>query len=188
MSSIKYMIKCFLGYSRCKANRIKPNYHVYIGKGVNVVGGQLIKIGQGVIISPDVDLWSTGGNISIGNGTVIGKRCRISIANSLIIGEAVLFSPNVYITDCDHEYRNIDVPIMKQGIIQKDNRVNIGDGAYIGINSVIVGNVAVGKGSVIGANSIVTKDVPDFCVAVGAPAKIIKTYNAATGNWVAVLN
>lgn len=91
-----------------------------------------------------------GGTVRIGMGSEIGERCRISIANSLDIGEKVLFSPNVYITDCNHEYRNIDVPV-------------------------IVGNVKIGKHCVIGANSVVTKDVPDYCVAVGSPARVIKT-------------
>ena len=52
--------------------------------------------------------------------------------------------------------------------------MTIGDGSYIGINAVIVGNVRIGKHCVIGANSVVTKDVPDYCVAVGSPARVIK--------------
>lgn len=52
--------------------------------------------------------------------------------------------------------------------------VTDGNGVYIGINAVIVGNVKIGKHCVIGANSVVTKDVPDYCVAVGSPAKVIK--------------
>lgn len=108
----------------------------------------------------------------IGRGSEIGERCWISIANSLGIGEKVLFSPNVYITDCDHEYRDVNVPVIDQGIVQRGQRVSIGDGSYIGINAVIVGNVKIGKHCVIGANSGVTKDVPDYCVAVGSPAKI----------------
>ena len=115
-----------------------------------------------------------GGTVRIGNGSEIGERCRISIANSLEIGEKVLLSPNVYITDCDHEYRNISVPVIDQGIAQKGQTVSIGYGSYIGINAVIVGNVKIGKHCVIGANSVVTKDVPDYCVAVGSPARVIK--------------
>ena len=80
----------------------------------------------------------------------------------------------MYITDCDHEYRNVDIPIIDQGIVQKGQKVSIGDGSYIGINAVIVGNVKIGKPCAIGANSVVTKDVPDYCVAVGSPAKVIK--------------
>lgn len=90
------------------------------------------------------------------------------------MGKKVLLSPNVYITDYDHEYRNLEVPVIDQGIVQKGQAVSIGDGSYIGINTVIVGNVKIGKHCVIGANSVVTKDVPDFCVAVGTPARVIK--------------
>ena len=110
----------------------------------------------------------------IGRGSEIGERCWISIANSLGIGEKVLFSPNVYITDCDHEYRDVNVPVIDQGIVQRGQRVSIGDGSYIGINAVIVGNVKIGKHCVIGANSGVTKDVPDYAVVVGNPAKVIR--------------
>lgn len=124
-----------------------------------------------------------GGTVRIGKGSEIGERCRISIANSLEIGKKVLFSPNVYITDCDHEYRNVDIPIIDQGIVQKGQKASIGDGSYVGINAVIVGNVKIGKHCVIGANSVVTKDVPDYCVAVGSPAKIIKRYNLETQLW-----
>ena len=124
-----------------------------------------------------------GGTVRIGSGSEIGERCRISIANSLEIGEKVLLSPNVYITDCDHEYRDVNVPVIDQGIVQRGQRVSIGDGSYIGINAVIVGNVKIGKHCVIGANSVVTKDVPDFCVAVGGPAKILRKCNKDTGEW-----
>lgn len=112
--------------------------------------------------------------VRIGKGSEIGERCRISIANSLDIGENVLLSPNVYITDCDHEYRNVNIPVIDQGIVQRGQKVSIGGGSYIGINAVIVGNVKIGKHCVIGANSVVTKDVPDYCVAVGSPARVIK--------------
>ena len=60
----------------------------------------------------------------IGRGSEIGERCRISIANSLEIGEKVLFSPNVYITDCDHEYRDVNVPVIDQGIKSKNMQEN----------------------------------------------------------------
>lgn len=62
--------------------------------------------------------------------------------------------------------------MIAQGIVQKGQKVSIGDGSYIGINVVIVGNVKIGKHCVIGANSV--KDIPDYCVAVGSPARVIK--------------
>lgn len=54
-----------------------------------------------VTVRPYAQIWSGGGTVRIGRGSEIGERCRISIANSLDIGEKVLLSPNVYITDCE---------------------------------------------------------------------------------------
>lgn len=137
-------------------------------------GKNNITLEDSVTVRPMPKFGRGGGTVRIGRGSEIGERCRISIANSLNMGEKVLLSPNVYITDCDHEYRNLEVPIIDQGVVQRGQTVSIGDGSYIGINAVIVGNVKIGKHCVIGANSVVTKDVPDYCVAVGSPARVIK--------------
>lgn len=96
----------------------------------------------------------------------------------------MLQSPNAYITDCAHEYRNLEVLVIDQGVVQKGQTVSIGDGSYIGINAVIVGNVKIRKHCVNGANSVVTKDVPDYCVAVESLAKILKRYDVETQQWV----
>jgi acetyltransferase-like isoleucine patch superfamily enzyme len=60
--------------------------------------------------------------------------------------------------------------------------VTIGDGAWIGENACVIG-ASVGKNAVIGANAVVTQDVPDFSVAVGVPARIIKRYNPSSQCW-----
>lgn len=171
--NMKICMKNFCGKIRAGAFGITAGHDVYIGKNCNFKGKSKILLQDFVTIRPCVQIWSEG-TVKIGNGSEIGERCRISIANSLEIGEKVLLSPNVYITDCDHEYRNVDMPIIDQGIVQKGQKVYIGDGSYIGINAVIVGNVKIGKHCVISANSVVTKDVPDNCVAVGTPARVIK--------------
>lgn len=172
--NIRTCIKIFCGQIRAGAFGITAGHDIYIGKNCNFKGRNKIMLQDFVTIRPCVQIWSEGGTVKINKGSEIGERCRISIANSLEIGEKVLLSPNVYITDCDHEYRNVDIPIIDQGIVQKGQKVYIGEGSYIGINAVIVGNVKIGKHCVIGANSVVTKDVPDYCVAVGTPARIIK--------------
>lgn len=172
--NIKTCIKKFCGRIRAVAFGITAGHDVYIGKNCNFKGKNDILLQDFVTIRPNVQIWSGGGTVKIGKGSEIGERCRISITNSLEIGEKVLLSPNVYITDCDHEYRNVDIPVIDQGIVQKGQTVYIGDGSYIGINAVIVGNVKIGKHCVIGANSVVTRDVQDYCVAVGSPARVIK--------------
>lgn len=174
---LKGKIKEILGLIRAKKFGVTAGRSVYIGKHCSLKGKRQISLEDSVTVRPYVQIWLGGGTVKIGKGSEIGERCRISIANSLDIGEKVLFSPNVYITDCDHEYRDVDVPVIDQGIVQKGQRVSIGEGSFIGINAVIVGNVKIGKHCVIGANSVVTKDVPDYCVAVGSPARMIKKLN-----------
>lgn len=60
----------------------------------------------------------------------------------------------------------------------------IADDVWIGANSVIIGPCKIGKHSVIGANSVVTSDIPEYSVAVGTPAKVIKHYDFTKGQWV----
>lgn len=120
---------------RAKIFGVTAGQRVYIGKHCSLKGKHHITFEDSVTVRPYTQIWSGGGTVRIGKGSEIGERCRISIANSLEIGEKVLLSPNVYITDCDHEYRNVDIPIIDQGIVQKGQKVSIGDGSYIGIKA-----------------------------------------------------
>ena len=124
--------------------------------------------------------------MEIGRGTTVGARCVISAANSIKIGEDVLIAFGVFISDTSHEYRDIHKPVIKQGITTHTDSIIIGDGSWIGTNVVINGNVRIGKHCVIGANSFVKKSIPDYCVAVGSPAKVIKAYDFNKERWVKV--
>ena len=115
-----------------------------------------------------------GPMIIFGDGTNIGRRSTISAANMIVFGKWVLVGMNVYISDTGHEYHDINKPIIFQGITTTNGRVEIGDGTWIGTNAVILG-VKIGEQCVIGASSVVTRDIPDYSVAVGNPARVIKT-------------
>lgn len=127
------------------------------------------------------------GKVEIGANTDIGQSSRIGCQGHIKIGKEVLTGPNVFIADYNHEYRDISRSVLRQGnhFISVNGRPNIeiGDGTWIGMNVVIVGNVLIGKHCVIGANTVVTKDVPDYCVVAGSPARIIKRYNQETQMW-----
>lgn len=158
----------------------------------DIRGIERMKFGKNVVIQKDCWLNIAfhnpveGPMIVIDEGTNIGRRCTISAANSIIIGRFVLIAPNVFIADTHHEYQKIGIPIMHQGITTHDDQVTIGDETWVGINTVIIGNVKVGEHCVIGANSVVNKDIPDYCVAVGNPSKIVKTFDVKTRLWVKV--
>lgn len=182
MSKVKNSVKKLLGFIRVNFFGVTAGNGVYIGKNCSLKGKEHINLGDFVIVRPYAQIWS-GGVVRIGQGSEIGERCRISITNSLEIGKKVLLSPNVYITDCDHAYEEVEVPIMDQGTVQENNNVVIGDDSFIGINAVIIGKVNIGQHCVIGANSVVTKNIPDYCVAAGCPAKVVKRYDLEGTIW-----
>ena len=122
--------------------------------------------------------------IVIEDGCQIGSRFTISIANKGTIEKNVIIAPNVYISDCSHNYESIGIPIMHQGITSITNKIVIGEGSWIGVNASIVGDVHIGRGCVIAANSFVTKSIPDYSIAAGSPATIIKMYDTITGKWI----
>lgn len=117
----------------------------------------------------------------IGDGTCIGNFNHIYATKSIVIGKNVLTADRVYISDNLHGYEDITLPIIHQPIKQIGTVV-IGDGSWLGENVCVVG-AKVGNNCVIGANSVVTKDIPDYCVAVGSPAKIIKRYCFEKSKW-----
>jgi acetyltransferase-like isoleucine patch superfamily enzyme len=89
----------------------------------------------------------------------------------------------VYITDQNHDYTDISVPISQQS--QPERAVVIGDSSWIGFGSVVLPGVTIGRHVVVGANSVVTSDLPDYSVDVGVPARVIKKLDS-NGVWVAV--
>lgn len=117
----------------------------------------------------------------IEDGCTIGHFNHIYATNSIVLHKNVLTADKVYISDNLHGYEDINIPILKQPIVQKE-AVEIGEGSWIGENVCVIG-ASVGKHCVIGANSVVTKDIPDYCVAVGAPAKVIKKYDFHEHKW-----
>jgi acetyltransferase-like isoleucine patch superfamily enzyme len=120
-------------------------------------------------------------NLIIEDGTQIGNFNHIYATSKIHIGKKVLTADKVYISDNSHSFDDVGTAINDQRIKQLQE-VNIGDGAWLGENVCVLG-ANVGKGCVIGANSVVTKNIPDFCIAVGSPAKIIKKYNFEKGTW-----
>ena len=119
--------------------------------------------------------------LKIGNFCCIGNYNEIYATEEIIIEDYVLTADRVYISDNLHGYEDPNVPIIKQPIKQIGT-VRIGEGSWLGVGVSVIG-ANIGKHCVIGANAVVTKDIPDFSVAVGIPAKIIKRYNFETKEW-----
>ena len=154
---------------------------------INGFGG--ISINEDTSFQSGVWLYCCGiddiqANLSIGRCSVFGYNNHITCVRSVTIGDFVLTANNVYISDNIHEYEDITKPIINQPVKFK-KAVKIDNGAWIGENVCIIG-ASVGQNSVIGANSVVTHDIPDYCLAVGIPARIIKRFDLHKNAWVKV--
>lgn len=109
----------------------------------------------------------------VGEGTYIGRFTNIACVNRISIGRKVMIADRCYIGDGVHEYSLKEVPIIDQGMYSP-GPIEIGDNSWIGINVAILPNVTIGRQCVIGANSVVNSDIPDYHIAAGVPARIIK--------------
>lgn len=124
--------------------------------------------------------------INVGDGTYIGRDLHIISLSYINICKDVLIADRVYISDNIHEYKDINIPIIKQNVILKnDRKVILNDGCWIGENVCIIG-CSIGRNSVVSANSVVLNDVPDFTIVAGNPAVAIKVYDEINRVWVKV--
>lgn len=130
----------------------------YCGKEVNVEKGASFGTGRG---------------IRIGDRSGVGVNC--SIHGPLTIGDDVMMGPEVVILTNSHKFDRVDITMNKQGSYV--DPVVIGNDVWIGTRSIILPGVKIGNGVIIGAGAVVTKDVPDYAVVGGVPAKIIRYRN-----------
>jgi len=145
-----------------------------------------IEIGENTMIGPHVAL-SAGmapGQECLSQPVVrIGDRCLIGRGSGIVghfsidIGDDVWTGHHIYITDQNHGYDNVDVPISQQSMPEKP--VRIGSGSWLGHGTVVLPGADIGEHVVIGANSVVAGRIPSFSVAVGAPARVVKSMSEA---------
>src|SRR5262249_30173913 len=121
---------------------------------------------------------SGGIALSIGDGTSISGNVVLSAARSVRLGKKVLIARGVYISDHIHNYGDTGTAVLDQGI-GRIEPVEVGDGAWLGENVVVGPGVKIGGGAVIGANAVVTTDVPEHSLAVGAPARVVRSFRPA---------
>jgi acetyltransferase-like isoleucine patch superfamily enzyme len=147
-----------------------------------------MSLGEAVIIHRDCWITIAAGSRPKGIKLIIGSHCGIGMgatiaaAQQVVLGEHVLLARNVYIADHGHAFSDPSRPIMDQGI-DSIQPVSIGKNSWLGQNVVVLPGVAIGEHCVIGANSVVNRSVPDFSVAVGSPARVVKRFNRQKNLW-----
>lgn len=119
--------------------------------------------------------------LTIENGVSFEQRCHIIVGGDLTIGKNAMISFDVMITDTEHEYENVDLPVATQPL--KVSKTYIGENCFIGSGVKIQAGTILGKHCVVGANSVVRGIFPDYCVIVGIPARIIKRYDEKSRIW-----
>lgn len=124
--------------------------------------GSNIDINKNAELSPDFII---GNNSGVGADSIIGK--------GTIIGDNVMMGPWCIIYTRNHAFSRTDIPMREQGM-QGFKPVYIGNDVWIGSRVTILPGVKIGNGCIIAASSVVTKDVPDFAVVGGNPARILK--------------
>ena len=118
------------------------------------------------------------GDVTIGDYTRIGIHC--TVIGPVCIGHHVNLAQGITVTALNHNFADTNRRIDEQGISTRP--VVIGDDVWIGANAVILPGVTIGRHVVVAAGAVVTKDVPDYCVVAGIPAKVVKKLEGVRGS------
>lgn len=162
--------------------------YLNISNKARLVNLKYVVIGDGFIMDEFAEICCNPINneivpsLVIGNNVHLSKHCCIGCSNKIVLEDDVRLAPYCHITDRNHVYTDVNMPIWKQ-ISESPGPVIIGQQAWLGFGVQVMPGVSIGKHCVIAAGSIVTKDIPDYSVAIGSPAKVIKKYNFETQKW-----
>jgi acetyltransferase-like isoleucine patch superfamily enzyme len=158
-------------------------YRLPHGKGRHV--SRQIELGKGAYIGKNawININSTQARLRIGAGSVIGNDLTVTCGSVVEVGEGVLMSARIALLDQLHDYDAWLAPQISGGSTEPphfswamtDARpVRIGSGTWLGIGVAVLPGVTIGMGCVVGANAVVTQDLPDYSIAVGVPARILR--------------
>jgi acetyltransferase-like isoleucine patch superfamily enzyme len=150
----------------------------FIGPGYDIAPAlKGVSLGENVLIGRrawlDISRRAKRAEITIADGTQIGRNVMISSAKKITIGKKCLISYNVSFLDHDHNFV-ADVSIFDSGVTE-GREIIIEDDCFIGAHSFILKGVHLGKQCVVGANSVVVDSFPAYSVIAGNPARLIKS-------------
>lgn len=137
-----------------------------------------------------IELFNSDSRLTVGDAFRSNSYLHIGVVSSVTIGKNVLFASGVYISDHSHgdygKLESCDPSIAPMNRTLYVAPIIIGDNVWLGEKAAILPGVRVGDGVVVGAGAVVTKDVPDYCIVAGVPARIIKRYDFVSSSWISV--
>ena len=134
--------------------------------------GDAKRVGAGSFYLDEI-VWMNGDKIELGENVGFNHGCYVNGYGGLVIGDDTIIGPGTMIHTANHEMADLGRPIRGQG--WKAAPVSIGKGCWIGMGVCILPGVRIGDGCVIGAGSVVVNDVESFGIAVGNPAKVVRS-------------
>ena len=123
-------------------------------------------------ISEFVHVWHPW-DLTVGNNVRLGKYLILNCAAPIFIGNNVMIGPGVVITTLNHGYTDLTIPMRSNK--EEIKPIVIEDDIWIGAHSIILPGVKIGKGAIIAAGAVVTRDVEQYSIVGGVPAKKIKS-------------
>jgi acetyltransferase-like isoleucine patch superfamily enzyme len=163
-------------WHRLRRRHVTLQGMVFTGKRVELYArpghGRLV-IGPWCWIGNDNKLRAHEGRLTLGEKVVMGRDNVVNSYLDVEIGGASILADWIYVTDFDHRFDRLDIPIKDQGIVKSP--VRVGRDVWIGEKASILRGVDVGDGSVIASHCLVNRDIPPFSVAVGVPARVIRS-------------
>ena len=201
--SISYLQKIYLILETGRTIQFANNpQNLILKKPINIANPECIFLGDNVNFGPRcflyaikkypdkkmksqdyfMDIQVFEPSIIIGNNVTATTNVIISAVKEIVIEDDVMLASNIFISDHQHGYNTANIPYKYQAI-SNIKPIKIGKGCWIGQNCTIMPGVKIGNNTIIGANSVVTKNIPEQCIAIGSPAKIIKKWNDIKKSW-----
>ena len=139
-----------------------------------------IQIGTGVFVGRNTILSCKNGDIVVDNDANLGFNCEIFSASRVRVGKSVLMAAYTYLVGGDHLYDRVDIPVLEQGRTARG--IEVADNAWLGTHVVVADGSRIGRDAIIGAGAVVIGDIPEFSIAAGIPAKVIRDRRQPTSD------
>lgn len=157
-------------FARCGGN-------VTIAQGCHIRGFTNIKLGSNIGFGMNAQIYASGAgteSITIGDNVSMNSNVIINadMGGNIVIGNNVIIGPNVVVRASNHAFANTNIPIREQG--HNAGSIIVNDDVWIGANAILLPNIKIGRGAIIAAGAVVTKNVDDYSIVAGIPARKIR--------------